>query len=136
MCNPPCPPGRRQERLRTEDNRLEGVYGDHIKQKRKGTIRMLFQNPQGIGPINSNRACQTSKINTLKKTLLKHDIDVLGLAEVNKDWRLIPYQETMWSLTEGWFEYRRLATSNNTVVNPTSKIQFGGTNLLTTTGGL
>jgi len=132
MCNTPRPPGRRQERHRNDLNRLEGIYGDHIKQKRKGMIRLLFQNPQGLGPISNLRACQSSKLNTLKDTLIKHNIDVLGLAEVNKDWRLVPHQETLWSATEGWFEYRRLAKSNNTAVPPTSKIQFGGTLLLET----
>jgi hypothetical protein len=70
MCNIPRPPGRRQERQRHNETRLEGIYGDHIKQKWKGTLRILFQNPQGLGPINSSLDIQSSKINTLKNTIL------------------------------------------------------------------
>jgi hypothetical protein len=132
MSNNPRPPGRRQERLENVENRLTGIYGDHIKQKRKGMVRILFQNPQGLGPIARARetGCQTRKITSLKDTILKHNIDFVGLSEVNKDWRLVPQQESMWSLTEGWFEYRRLATSINSCVPPTRPIQYGGTLLL------
>jgi hypothetical protein len=93
-------------------------------------VRRTFQNPQGIGPINRIRECQSSKINSLKETLLKHHVDILGLAEVNKDWRIIPQQETMWHVTEGWFEYRRLATSINARIPSSQMMQFGGTMLL------
>lgn len=130
MCNVPRPPGRRQGRQRNE-NRLDGIHGDHIKQEKKtGMIRILFQNPQGLGPINSDHNCQTSKINTLKDIVIKHDIDILGMSEVNKDWGMIPQTETMWSLTDGWFEYRRLVTGLNSLVPPMSRTQFGGTLLL------
>jgi exonuclease III len=129
MCNHPRPPGRRQERQQN-GNHLDGIYGDHIKQKKQGMICILFQNPQGIGPLNSNRRYQTSKINNLKDTLLKHDIDILGLSEINKDWRMIPQTETMWNVMDGWFEYRRMTTSINTMVPPTSRTQYGRTLLL------
>jgi exonuclease III len=130
MCNTPRPPGRRQGRPRTDENRLDSIYGDHIKQKKKGMVRILFQNPQGLGPLSDVQGCQTSKINTLKDTLLKHQIDLVGLSEINKDWRLVPQKETMWNITDNWFEYRRLATSFNSAIRPTTRTQFGGTLLL------
>jgi len=130
MCDPPRPPGRRQERQRYDENRLLGIYGDHIKPKRQGMIRILFQNPQGIGHINGDGSMQSLKITKLKETLLKHNIDVLGLAEINKDWCMIPQKETLWQCTEGWFEHRRMGTSINGMVAPTSPIQYGGTALM------
>jgi Endonuclease/Exonuclease/phosphatase family. len=133
MINYPRPPGtRRQERQRNDENRLSGIYGDHIKPKKRNTIRILFQNPQGLGRMDSNDNIYTDKINSLKNVMLKHTIDVIGFAEVNKDWRNIPQTQTFWQVTEGWFEYRRLATSINQTVTSNSPTQFGGTLLMTT----
>lgn len=95
-------------------------------------IRILFQNPQGVGPLSPNRCTLSSKINKLKETLLKHEVDILGLAEVNTDWRAVPQQQTWWSTTDGWFEHRRVITSINTTVAPSTRIQYGGTLLMTT----
>jgi len=130
MCNHPRPPGGRQERQQYDENRHTGIYGDHLKPKKKGMVRLLFQNPQGLGPMNELTQLQTSKITKLKETLLKHDIDLLGLSEVNKDWRKIPHQQTLWSISDGWFEHRRLSMSINTKVRAHSKVQFGGTLML------
>jgi exonuclease III len=93
-------------------------------------IRILFQNPQGLGRLQNNEGPPTSKINKLKNTLLKHDIDLIGFAEVNKDWRLVPQNETWWSTTDGWFEHRRMTAGINRKVPPTSRVQYGGTLLM------
>lgn len=132
MCNIPRPPGRRQERQYEPENRLPNIYGDHIKQKTKRTVRVLFQNPQGLGPLYPPPHNQSTKINKLKNILLRHNVDILGLAEVNKDWRKIPRQNSIWHMTESWFEHRKIITSNNTAVLPTSPVQFGGTLLMAT----
>jgi Endonuclease/Exonuclease/phosphatase family./Reverse transcriptase (RNA-dependent DNA polymerase). len=131
MSNVPRPPdSRRQGRQESNGNRLQGIYGDHLKQKRNGMVRILFNNPQGLGPIRNRDQCQSFKINKLKDTLLKHNIDIMGLSEVNKDWRMIPQKQTLWQLTEGWFEYRRMITSLNSMVPPTSQTQYGGTAMM------
>lgn len=129
MSNVPHPPdSRRQGRQESNENRLQGIYGDHIKQKWNGMVRILFNNPQGLGAIQNREQCQSYKINKLKDTLLKHNIDILlGLSEVNKDWRMIPQKQTLWQLTDGWFEYRHIITSLNSMVTPTSQTQYGGT---------
>ena len=115
MIRTPRPPGtRRQERLQNNENRLSGIYGDHLKKKRKGTLRILFQNPQGLGQMVQADSTYSDKINKLKYVLLKHDIDILGLSEINKDWRKVPYQRSLWNVTDGWFEHRRITTATNT----------------------
>jgi Exonuclease III len=93
-------------------------------------VRILFQNPQGLGRLSANVTTQTSKLYKLKETLLKHNIDILGLVEVNKDWRLVPQQNTFWAITEGWFEHRRLSTCNNRQVPAITTTQYGGTLLM------
>jgi hypothetical protein len=57
-------------------NRQTGIYGDHIKQKKSGMLRILFQNPQGLGRLAQDEQGQTLKINKLKHLLLTHSIDV------------------------------------------------------------
>jgi hypothetical protein len=76
MNNHQCPPGRRQERLEKEQNRLRGVYGDHLKQKQGGMVRIFFQNPQGTGPISSDSEWQSSKITKLKDFILNHKVNI------------------------------------------------------------
>lgn len=132
MINHPRPPGsRRRERQQNDENRLSGIYGDHIKPKRKNMVRILFQNPQGIGRLDLNGQMHTDKLNAIKTFTLKHAVDVVGFAEVNKDWRNIPQSQTLWEATSGWFEYQRLITGINQRINSSSQIQFGGTLLLT-----
>jgi hypothetical protein len=132
MINHARPPGsRRWERQQNDENRLSGIYGDHIKPKRKNMVRILFQNPQGIGRLDLNGQMHMDKLNAIKTFTLKHAVDVVGFAEVNKDWRNIPQSQTLWEATSGWFEYRRLVTGINQRIISSLQIQFGGTLLLT-----
>jgi Endonuclease/Exonuclease/phosphatase family. len=133
MINIPRPPGtRHQERQQNDENCFLGIYGDHIKPKKKNMLRILFQNPQGLGHMDTNERLHTDKLNAIKTVTIKQDVDIVGFAEVNKDWRNIPQSQTFWEATSGWFEHRRLVTSNNTTVASSSPNQFGGTLLLAT----
>jgi Endonuclease/Exonuclease/phosphatase family. len=132
MNNGTSPSGGCQGRHGNEENRPIGIYGDHIKQKRSGMVRILFQNPQGLGHLAGGNNTLTPKLKKLRDTLIKHKIDIVGLAEVNKDWRKIPQKDTMWDITAGWFEYRRMTTSINNMVHATSPVQYGGTLLMAT----
>jgi hypothetical protein len=111
-------------------NLPNGIYGDHIKQKQAGIIRILFQNPQGLGHLNGRSRMQTPKLTKLRDTMIKHNIDIVGLSEINKDWRKISQRDTMWNIIDGWFEYRRLIMSMNTMVSATSPTQYGATMLM------
>jgi hypothetical protein len=37
----------------------------------------------------------------LKKLILDYDIDITSLTEVNKDWRKVEYDNTIWGSTVG-----------------------------------
>ena len=66
----------------------------------------------------------------LKKLILNHDIDLTALTEVNKDWRKVPYDNSIWGATSSWREHRRVQVSYNTSTISRSKYQVGGTAML------
>jgi hypothetical protein len=82
MNNGTSPSGGRQGRLGNEENRPTGIYGDHMKQKRTGMVRILFQNPQGLGHLSGGNKTLTPKLEKLRDALIKHKIDIVGLAEI------------------------------------------------------
>jgi hypothetical protein len=67
----------------------------------------------------------------LKKLILDYDIDITSLTEVNKDWRKVEYDNTIWGSTAGWRENRRVQVSHNkSVALGDSEFQVGGTVML------
>ena len=67
----------------------------------------------------------------LKKLILNNGFDLVGLTEVNKDWRRVKHDHTIWGATTGWHEHRRIQVSYNTT-KPSSKSDFmiGGTAMM------
>ena len=67
----------------------------------------------------------------LKKLIIDHRFDLVGLAEVNKDWRKVSHENTIWSATSGWTEHRRVQVSQNTT-KPCNKSELliGGTAMI------
>ena len=63
--------------------------------------------------MTEKRCKQTLKMEKLKKLILDHNIDLVGLTEVNKDWRKINYPNTIWGATSGWKEQRRIQVAQN-----------------------
>ena len=53
----------------------------------------------------------------LKKLVLDFNFDIVGLTKVNKDWRKIDYDNTIWGATAGWKENRRIQGSQNKTKN-------------------
>ena len=44
----------------------------------------------------------------LKQLIKDHNIDLGGLTEVNKDWRNIEHNNTIWGEITGWSENRQI----------------------------
>ena len=63
----------------------------------------------------------------LKQLTLNNDIDILALSEVNKDWRTIDYDNSIWGATSSWTEHRRVQVSYNTSATAIKEYQPGGT---------
>ena len=67
----------------------------------------------------------------LKKLILEHNIDITCLTEINKDWRKVEYENTIWGATAGWRDNRRVQVAHNRSVPPgDSEFQVGGTAML------
>ena len=63
----------------------------------------------------------------LKKLLINHRFDYVGLTEVNKDWRRIEHENTIWGATTGWRKHRRVQVAQNTTKASTnSDLLIGG----------
>ena len=63
--------------------------------------------------------------------ILDYDVDITLLSGVNKDWRKVSYNNTIWGATAGWKESWKVKVSHNRSVAPgDSKFQVGGTVML------
>ena len=51
----------------------------------------------------------------------------MGLAEVNKDWRCVDTEHTVWKATESWREHRKVQVGHNTSFPAQQERQIGGT---------
>ena len=87
---------------------------------RSDCVRILLHNPGGLGFVSNERSKQTLKMERLKKLLLKHKFDYVGLTEVNKDWRRMEHDKTIWGATTSWREHRRVQVAQNTT-KPSSR---------------
>jgi len=54
-------------------------------------------------------------------------VDFVGLTEVNKDWRRVDTDNTVWAATSGRTEAWRIQTSNNKTLPPQAEFHVGGT---------
>ena len=106
----------------------EEIHGDPIKQRKdEDSIRILLQNPGGIDFVSGQRNRESLKVEKLKQFILSKQVDFVGLSEVNKDWRRVDTENTVWAATVGWTEARRIQTSNNKTLPPQAEFQVGGT---------
>ena len=70
---------------------------------------------------------ESYKMDKLKKFIVEKQVDIVGLTEVNKDWRCVPTENTVWVATELRKETRKIQVSNNTTGQLNREHQIGGT---------
>ena len=82
--------------------------------------------------MSEKRSKHSLKLEKLKKLIISNQFDLVGLTEVNRDWRRVKHDHTIWGATTGWNEHRRIQVSQNTT-KPSTKSDFliGGTALMT-----
>ena len=66
----------------------------------------------------------------LKRLILSQEFDIVGLSEINKDWRKIKYDNSIWSATQPWHEHRRVQVSYNSTSPARKECQPGGTAMM------
>ena len=66
----------------------------------------------------------------LKRLILSQEFDIVGLSEINKDWRKIKYDNSIWSATQPWHEHRRVQVSYNSTSPARKEFQPGGTAMM------
>ena len=89
-----------------------------------------MHNTGGIGFVTSERKKETLKMERLKKLSIDYNIDLICLTEVNKDWRSVVQNNTIWNGTIGWRENRRIQVSNNVTKPSTGESLVGGTAMI------
>ena len=57
-------------------------------------------------------------IYNLKKLIIKHEIDFVRLCKVNKEWRRVRQDHTIWNSTANWKSNRRVQISQNSTKPP------------------
>ena len=64
-----------------ENRHGEGLVGDRLLTKEKGSIRLCFQNINGLGFDD-----EQLKLQRLHHLMAENEVDALGIAEVNTCW--------------------------------------------------
>ena len=129
----PCEEDRRSDtpsenrRSRRRNHGDTGHHFDLLKRNHPGCVRILLHNVNGIGFITKDKTKETVKLEKLKKLLLLNTFDLAGLTEINKDWRKIPHNHSIWGATEGWANNRRIQVSQNIHTLAENEHLVGGT---------
>ena len=104
-----------------------GHWGDLLKRKKSNCTRVLLHNSGGIGFVSGDRNKESLKMERVKQLTIKYNFDLICLTEVNKDWRAVSQENTIWNATAGWQENRRVQVSFNKSRPCTNEYVVGGT---------
>ena len=103
-------------------------HGTSNLTKDEGILRLTFQNVNGLGFDD-----EQVKLQRLYNFMSHHKVDMMGIAEVNINWRKMGSRESLWDRTRGWFEGINVNCSYNINELPIStRFQPGGVASLTT----
>jgi len=95
------------------------------QKKDEEMVCILFHTVGGIGFMSGDVTQESVKIENLKRLIIGKSINIVGLAEVNKDWRCVDMEHTVWKATENWREHRRVQVGHNTSLPAQRERQIG-----------
>ena len=101
---------RRQMQKRVQSTLNSREFGDKLSKVKKSdeVIRYAFQNIRGFGTHGEHeRAVQ------IKSFIDKNKIDIMGMAEVNVNWRNLRRKNTLEQIGRQWYELTRTMCSYN-----------------------
>ena len=61
----------------------------------------------------AHRSRESFKCENFKTLCIKYEVDIACLTEINKDWRLVKQENTIWNTILTWIRYRRVQVSHN-----------------------
>ena len=84
------------------------IFGDLIEFKEKGSIRFMFQNVNGFGYTT-----KSVKSLGIRDMINEKKVDVMAMAELNKNWGKMQRVNTLPQICKGWFRRSRVVVSYN-----------------------
>jgi len=108
------------------DHRSAEQWGNTMEKKQTNTLRIAFQN---IGGFLKDEEMEV-KLETLRRFISEHNINILGFTEANKCWDLVPEAQRLPTKTRGWWETSHWSLAHNRTETNTGTQQPGGTGLL------
>ena len=76
-----------------------GHWGDLLRRNKGESVRVLLHNTGGIGFMTEVRSKESLKSEKLRMLCNEYKIDIVCLTEVNKDWREVEQQHSIWNAT-------------------------------------
>jgi hypothetical protein len=94
---PRATPHARPFEIAQEEDSLDDSFGSQISTKQKNVLRIGFQNIGGF-PSRHNKL----KDEVILQGLNLWEFDIIGFAEVNLDWHLVPEHLKLHTRTKTW----------------------------------
>lgn len=91
--------GSRRVYIPRDNNIRSEIFGDKAGPKLDDMLRFLFVNINGLPNFKGH--CKNEMI---FETLAKHNIDVAGLSEINKNWRKLKMKHSWKNRASEWWE--------------------------------
>jgi hypothetical protein len=101
-----------------------GFFGDEICVKNNNTLRIGFQNVEGLPTLPGKL-----KEDNIWSRIKKWGFDIFGIAEINLDCRVLNEQERFPHRTKEWWEHQHVSWAHNRNLPPRQARQYGGTAL-------
>ena len=74
-------PLSKEDRKKNDNSR---IFGNKCEMKKKGSVRIMFQNINGLGYSH-----QSPKAAGVRNLMFQKEVDIMALAEVNVNWSKI-----------------------------------------------
>ena len=98
-------------------------FGGECNKKPKHTVRIMFQNVNGLGYSHTS-----VKSNSIRKLMVKKEVDVMAIAETGINWSKVKRSQTLQQVCKIWFERSKTTVSYNQYEKrKKNKHQPGGT---------
>ena len=99
------------------------IYGDTCGPKKKGIIRFMFQNVNGLGYSH-----ESVKSIGVRNTMYNNEVDIMCMAETNLNWSKLRRTQSLQQLARRWYQTSKTVVSyNQHQRKSSSKHQPGGT---------